>query len=98
MDWNAVTAWLNQVSNAVDQGTRAAERFHLETADRPFGVLEAIPGFTRPAQLLHAVHDVCVGGVYLQVRVLSRLAVLGLKPPTAATGPSPRVQGSEPRH
>lgn len=61
------------VGAAVDQGACAIERVHLETARRPFAILEQIPGVAEPALGIHQVHDTVVSGVYDAVRLVNRV-------------------------
>ncbi|MGH7294909.1 MAG: hypothetical protein ACRELB_08250 [Polyangiaceae bacterium] len=60
------------VRDAVEHGSRAVERIQLETARRPFVVLEHIPGVAEPTRLVHAVHDATVTGVHGVVRAVAR--------------------------
>lgn len=61
------------VTDAVEQGASAIERVHLQTARRPFVVLEHIPGVSGPAHILHQAHDTIVSGVYDAIRVTNRI-------------------------
>ncbi len=60
------------VADAVEHGSRAIERVHKETAQRPFGVLERIPPIALPAKAVHAIHDATVGGVHGAIRLVNR--------------------------
>jgi hypothetical protein len=61
------------IGDAVEHGSSAIERVHLQTANRPFAVLELIPGIAQPAQDIHRVHDAAVAGVYASIRGVNRL-------------------------
>jgi hypothetical protein len=60
------------VRDAVEHGSRAVERIQLETARRPFTILEAIPGVAEPTRVVHAIHDATVTSVHGVVRVVAR--------------------------
>jgi hypothetical protein len=60
------------VRDAVEHGSRAVEKVQLETAGRPFGILEQIPAVAEPTRLVHVVHDATVSGVHGVVRAVSR--------------------------
>jgi len=59
------------VADAVDHGSRAVQRVHLEIARKPFAVLEAIPQVAGPAKVVHLVHDATVSTTYLVIRSVS---------------------------
>jgi hypothetical protein len=61
------------IGDAVEHGASAIERVHLATAERPFRILEQIPGIAEPTKGVHVVHDAVVSGVYAQVRSVNRL-------------------------
>ena len=61
------------IGDAVEQGASAIERVHLQTARRPFAVLEQIPGIAEPAQNIHQIHDSVVSSVYATIREVNRL-------------------------
>jgi hypothetical protein len=67
--WRGLSAL---VGDAVEHGASAIERVHLATAQRPFGILEHIPGIAEPTQAVHVVHDAIVSRVYAQVRWVNR--------------------------
>ena len=71
--WRGLKALL---VDAVEHGSRAIERVHLETAKRPFAILEQIPVVAEPAKLVHEVHDAVVGTTYALVRTANRAAGL----------------------
>ena len=56
------------VSEIIENGSVAIEEVHKATAGRAFAVFEAIPPLTKPAALVHEVHDAWVGGVYAAIR------------------------------
>jgi hypothetical protein len=58
--------------DAVEHGSRAIERVHLETANRPFWILEKIPVVALPSKVVHAIHDATVKGVHGTVRLVAR--------------------------
>ena len=61
------------VHDAVEHGSRAVERVHIETAKRPFSVLEAFPGIGVVARGVHVIHDACVSSTYEMVRLVNRV-------------------------
>lgn len=73
-DWNKVRGAVALTADVVEHGSRAVEKVHLETAGRPFRILEQIPGINTPAKVVHVVHDLCVTSVYWQIRMWNRLA------------------------
>ena len=66
--WRGVVAL---VGDAVEHGSRAVERVHLETARRPFVILEHIPGVAPFAQVVHVAHDVTTKTVYGTIRAVN---------------------------
>ena len=62
------------VQDAVEHGSRAVERVHLQTARRPFAVLESLPLVDGPARAAHAIHDATVAATYGAIRLVNRLA------------------------
>jgi hypothetical protein len=56
------------VRDAVEHGSRAVERVQIETARRPFSVLEQIPGVAEPTKVVHVVHDASVAAVHEIIR------------------------------
>lgn len=60
------------VEDAVHHGSLAVERVHMETARRPFSILEKIPPIAVPVQVVHAVHDASVAASYAAVRLVNR--------------------------
>ena len=69
--WRGVVAL---VRDAVEHGSRAVERVQLETAKRPFVVLEHIPQVAAPARIVHVLHDASVKTVHVGIRAVSALA------------------------
>jgi len=65
---------LTLVGQMVDQGAAAIERVHLETARRPFAILESIPLLAVPAQSVHTVHDATASSAYALVRIVNDAA------------------------
>jgi hypothetical protein len=66
--WRGVVAL---VGEAVEHGSRAVERVHLETAKRPFVILEHIPVVAPVARIVHVVHDVTTMSVYGTIRAVN---------------------------
>jgi hypothetical protein len=60
------------VRDGVEHGSRAVEKVQLETAGRPFGILEQIPAVAKPTRLVHVIHDATVSGVHGVIRAVSR--------------------------
>jgi hypothetical protein len=52
--------------------SRAVERVHLDTARRPFGVLEQIPVVAAPTVVVRVIHDAVVVSVHAVIRVTAR--------------------------
>ena len=69
--WHGLFALVGQ---AVDQGAAAIERVHLETARRPFAILEHIPVLAVPAQTVHTIHDATASSVYALIRIVNHAA------------------------
>lgn len=61
------------VRDAVEHGSRAVEKVHLEIARRPFTVLEHVPGIEAPTKAVHVVHDLTVQSVYSSIRLVNGL-------------------------
>ena len=61
------------VRDAVEHGSRAVEKVHLETARRPFVILEHIPAIAAPTKVIHTVHDLTVASVYETIRIVNRV-------------------------
>jgi hypothetical protein len=64
------------LGDVVQHGATAIEKVHLATAQRPFAILEHIPGLAEPTQLVHAIHDVCVISTYAAIRMVTNGVVL----------------------
>jgi hypothetical protein len=62
------------VRDAVEHGSRAVEKVHLETARRPFAILEQIPAVAEPTRVVRVIHDATVSGVHGVVRAVNRAA------------------------
>jgi len=60
------------IGDAVEHGASAIERVQLETAKRPFTLLEQIPGLAEPVKSVHQIHDVVVTNAYEAVRLVNR--------------------------
>lgn len=70
-DWQRIRGFKALLHDAVEQGSRAIERVHLETAERPFVILEQIPIVGGPTKLVHGVHDLVVTTSYAGVRLVN---------------------------
>lgn len=66
--WRGLAALVHE---AVDAGSRAIERVHLDTAGRPFAILEQVPVVAAPSKLVHVVHDAIVTTTYAGVRLVN---------------------------
>lgn len=60
------------VADAIEHGTRAIERVHLETARRPFAIVQLFPVVAVPARAVETVHDAVVTSSYATVRAVTR--------------------------
>ncbi len=69
--WRGFAALLQ---DAVEHGSRAVERVHLETAARPFSLLEKLPGLAAPSRVVHLAHDAVAKTSYGSVRVVNGAA------------------------
>lgn len=61
------------LQSAVEHGASAVERVQMETAARPFALLEQVPPLRAPARRVRAVHDGLVALSYANVRSVTRL-------------------------
>jgi hypothetical protein len=66
------------VRDAVEHGTRAAEKVHLGTVGRTFTVLEHIPKIDAPAKVVHVVHDAYFKTMYGAIRVVNQVVGVAL--------------------
>jgi hypothetical protein len=60
------------IEDAIEHGSRAIERVHMETARRPFTIIEHIPVVAAPARAVHLAHDTLVSTTYAAVRLANR--------------------------
>ena len=60
------------VQDAVEHGTRAVERVHMQTAGRWFTILEHLPVISTPTRIVRVVHDVSVTTTYEAIRLVNR--------------------------
>ncbi len=60
------------VTDAVEHGSRAVERVQLETARRPFDILEQIPPIRVPVRGVRVVYDTSVSLVHGAIRLVNR--------------------------
>ena len=56
------------LTDAVEHGSRAVETIQLETAKRPFTVLEAIAPISVPAKTVHVLYDAAVNVTHASIR------------------------------
>jgi hypothetical protein len=70
-DWKKWRGLKALVHDAVEHGSRAIERVHLDTARRPFVILEHVPIVSGPSKVVHGVHDAVVSTSYGLVRVVN---------------------------
>jgi hypothetical protein len=56
------------VRDAVEHGSRSVQRIQIESARRPFAILELIPGVAEPTRVVHGVHDASVTAVHEIIR------------------------------
>lgn len=61
------------IVDSVDHGSRAVEKLQIETAQIPFGILEAIPAIGLPVKGIHVVYDAAVQGTHGAIRLAARL-------------------------
>ena len=61
------------IIDAVDQGSRAVERIQVETARKPFELLEQIPPLAVPVKGIHTIHDTTVAGVHGVIRLVNQV-------------------------
>ena len=59
------------VRDAVEHGSRAVEKVHVELAARPFAILEHVHGIETPTKAVHIVHDLSVQTVYGSIRLVN---------------------------
>ena len=79
MTWKRVRGLRALVFDMVEHGSRVVERVQKETADRPFSILEKIPGIEEPARGIHVVYDVSVSTTHQAVRLVSRVVGKGVE-------------------
>ncbi|HMJ16258.1 MAG TPA: hypothetical protein VK524_32815 [Polyangiaceae bacterium] len=73
MSWKRWRGVKNLLESAVENGSRAIERVHKETARRPFTILENIPPIALPARGIHELHDHVVSAVHGSIRITNRV-------------------------
>jgi len=61
------------VVDAVENGSRAVERIQMETAKKPFDLLEQIPPLQVPVKGIREIHDTAVAGVHGMIRLVNRV-------------------------
>jgi hypothetical protein len=72
IDWERWRGLRALVEDAVEHGSSAIERVHLETAARPFAVLEHLPVTATVARGVHVAHDAIASSVYQTIRATNR--------------------------
>lgn len=80
------------IVDAIDHGSRAVERVHLETAKRPLTILKTIPGIAGIARAVETVHEAIVTTSYEGVRTIARAvadAIDAVVSPDRASAPEP---------
>jgi hypothetical protein len=63
--WRGAVALLR---DAVEHGSRAVERIQIESARRPFWIIEQIPAVAAPTRIVHGAHDAAVSAVHEAIR------------------------------
>ncbi len=61
------------IIDAVDHGSRAVEHIQVETARKPFELLEQIPPLAVPVKGIHEIHDTAVSAVHGMIRLVNRV-------------------------
>jgi hypothetical protein len=70
---NRIRGLLALATDAVEHGSRAIERVHRATADRPFAILSLFPEpVALPARGVKLVHDVSLTAVYGSIRIVNQ--------------------------
>lgn len=92
--WLGLSALL---ADAVEHATTAIEHIHMQTAQRPFKIIEQIPPIAAPAHLVHEVHDTLVGLTYRQIRfwnsAVQKVVQAALQPePAPEAQPQPEAK------
>jgi hypothetical protein len=67
--WHGLKSLLEDV---VENGSRAVERVHRESARRPFEILELIPPIALPVRGVRLIHDAVLTTVYEGIRLTTR--------------------------
>jgi hypothetical protein len=73
--WQRWRGLKDLVKDVVEHGSSAVQRVHMETARRPFRILEQIPPLAPPTRVVRAIHDASVSTVYGMIRLVN--AVVG---------------------
>ena len=66
------------VTDAVEHGSRVVETIQIETAKRPFTVLEAIPPLAVPAKTVHVFYDAAVNVTHASIRGVNGMVGVAL--------------------
>ncbi len=70
---NRIRGLLALATEAVEHGSRAVERVHRATADRPFALIGLLPApVALPARGIKLVHDVSLTAVYGSIRIVNQ--------------------------
>ena len=81
------------LQDAVEHGSRAVERVHLETARRPFARLEERPGIAAPARVVRVAYEAYVTTTYEVVRLVNRAVGAAIDAALDAAEESPAARG-----
>jgi len=68
------------VEDAVEHGSRAIERVQVESATRPFALLESLPGLGPAVRAVHVLHDASAASTHLTIRGVNSLVGVMLRP------------------
>jgi hypothetical protein len=69
--WQRWRGLKDLVKDVVDHGSSAVQRVHMETAHRPFRILEQIPPLAPPTRVVRVIHDATVSTVYGMIRLVN---------------------------
>jgi len=60
------------VLEAVEKGSRAIERVQIETAKRPFDLLEQVPTLKVPVNGVRAIYNVSISNTHSLIRLVAQ--------------------------
>jgi len=86
------------IGDAVEHGASAIERVHVATANRPFAIMEQIPGIAEPVKGIHQIHDAIVTHTYGAVRLVNRASAKRSTPRSMPPMSPTRIQASKQAH